>query len=48
VKFFGQIRRENQRHVLCSTNFFPSLENRTVYQMMWKNIVQPNRPHMTV
>ena len=23
-------------------------ENRTVYEIMWKNIVQPDRPQMTI
>jgi len=27
-------------------NFFP--ENRAVYEIMWKNIVDPDRPLMTV
>jgi len=27
-------------------NFF--LKNRTVYGMMWKNIVQRSRPYMTI
>ena len=26
-------------------NFFP--ENRAVYEIMWKNIVEPERPQMT-
>jgi len=28
------------------SNFFP--ENRVVYEVMWKNIVEPGRPHMTI
>jgi len=28
-------------------NYFP-LENLTVYEIMWKNIVQPDRPQMTM
>ena len=31
-------------HVLCSTNFFP--EDLAVYEIMWKNMVQPNRPQV--
>jgi len=27
---------------------FSSLENRTVYEIMWKNIVQPGRPQMAI
>ena len=28
------------------TNFFP--ENRTFYEITWENIVQPDRPQMTI
>ena len=34
-------------HILCSVTFFPS-ENRTVYETMWKNIAQPDRPQKTI
>jgi hypothetical protein len=30
--------------VLCSVIFFS--ENRTVYEIMWKNIVEPDRPQL--
>jgi hypothetical protein len=34
-------------HILCSiTSFF--FENRAVYEIMWKNMVQPDRPQRTV
>jgi len=33
-------------HTLCSINIF--LENRAVYEVMWKNSVQPEGPHTTV
>jgi hypothetical protein len=33
-------------HILCSITFFP--ENRAVYEMMWKNNVEPGRPQMTI
>jgi len=36
--------RENQNtHFIFNNFFFP--ENRVVYEIMWKNIVQPGRPH---
>jgi len=36
-------------HSLCSVNFFFFFfENRYVYEIKWKNIVQPDRPHMTI
>jgi hypothetical protein len=33
-------------HILCSTTFF--FENRAVYEMMWYNILQPERSQMTI
>ena len=32
-------------HFLCPVTFS---ENRAVYEIMWKNIVEPNRPQMTI
>jgi hypothetical protein len=38
-------QRENQNtNLIC--NFFPP-ENRAVYEMMWENMVEPDRPQMT-
>jgi hypothetical protein len=35
--------RENQHiHIFCSMPFF---ENRAVYEIMWKNTVEPDRTH---
>ena len=33
-----------ETHILCSITFF---ENRTVYDIMWKNIAERGRPQMT-
>jgi len=33
-------------HILCSMTFF--FGNRTVYEIMWKNIASPERPQMTI
>ena len=38
--------RGNQTRILCWINF--CFANRFVYEKMWKNIVEPDRPHMTV
>jgi hypothetical protein len=39
--------RENQEtHFMFNKFFFP--ENRAVYEIMWQNIVQPDRPQMTI
>jgi hypothetical protein len=32
-------------HILCSINFS---ENRAVYEIMWKNMVEPDTPQMTM
>jgi hypothetical protein len=34
-------------HILCPITFF-SLEYRAVYEIMWKNIEEPERPQMTI
>jgi len=40
-------RRETRNtHLGCSNFFF--LENSAVYEIMWKNIVEPGRPQMTI
>jgi hypothetical protein len=36
--------RENQNTHFVFRNFFFFFENRTVYEIMWKNIVDPHRP----
>jgi len=33
-------------HILCSPTTF--LENRAVYEIMWENISEPDRPKMTI
>jgi hypothetical protein len=32
-------------HILCSVTFFPKNE---MPELMWKNMVEPDRPQMTV
>ena len=39
--------RENQKTHFVFNNFFFS-ENRAVYKIMWKNIVERGRPQMTI
>jgi hypothetical protein len=34
------------KHILCSITFLP--ENRATCEIMWKNIVDPNRPQMKI
>jgi hypothetical protein len=33
-------------HILCSITLFP--ENDAVYEITWKNMVEPDRPQMTI
>jgi hypothetical protein len=41
--------RENQNtHFVFSNLFFFLIENRAVYEIMWKNMVELGRPRMTM
>jgi hypothetical protein len=42
TKFVEKIKT----HILFSVTFFAP-ENRAVYEIMWKNMVEPERPQMT-
>ena len=44
--FRTKLVEEIKTHVLCSITF--CFENRDIYEMMWKNIVEPDRPQMTI
>jgi hypothetical protein len=35
-----------ETHILCSETFFPKI--RAVYEVMWKNMVGPDRPQMAI
>jgi len=39
-------RRENQNTYFVFSPFFP--KNHAVYEIMWKNIVEPKRPQMAI
>ena len=45
--FQTEVTHKIKTHILCSVAFF-SFENRAVYEIVWKNIVQPDRPQMTI
>jgi len=45
-KFSGINFEENKNTHFTFSNFF--FENLTVYEMMWKNIVEPDRPQVTI
>jgi len=44
--FHTEIVDKVKARILCSTYFFP--ENPTLYWIMWKNTVKPERPQMTM
>jgi len=39
--------QENQNTLFCYSNFF-FLENRAIYEIMWKNTAERGRPQMTI
>jgi hypothetical protein len=43
--FQAKVLEKIKTHFMFN-NFFP--ENRAVYEIMWKNMVQPDRPQMAV
>ena len=45
--FSAKSCRENQRKHFMFNNFL-FFENRAVYEIMWKNIVGPDRPQVTI
>ena len=46
--FQTKVIEKIKTRILCSvTFFFFFLENRAVYEIMWKNTVEPGRPQMT-
>jgi len=42
IKFVEKIKT----HLLCSVTFFP--QNRAVCEIMWKYMLMPDRPQMTI
>jgi hypothetical protein len=43
--FHTKVVEKIKTRILCSITF---LENRTLYEIMWKSIVEPGRPQMTL
>jgi len=41
-----KVVEKTKTHFLCSIFFSP--ENRAVYEIMWNNVVDPDRPQMTI
>jgi len=46
----GNIVGKIKTHILCSMTFFSFFlfENGAVYEIKWRNIVEPYRPQMTI
>ena len=45
--FETNVLEDIKTHILCSVTFFV-FENRAVYEIMWKNIVEWGRPQMEI
>jgi len=41
----AKVVKKIEAHILCSIT---SSENRAVYEIMWKNVVEPDSAHMTI
>jgi hypothetical protein len=46
MKNVSKILEKIKTHVLCSVTLFS--KNHAVYKIMWKNMVQPDRPQRTI
>ena len=46
--FHTEIIDKIRAHILCSVTFFSFFRKRTVYVIMWKNILERRRPQMTI
>jgi hypothetical protein len=44
--FLTKVTQKIKRNILCSVTFPP--ENLTVYEIMWKNVIEPDRPQVTI
>jgi len=42
----GRFVEKVKAHIFCSVTLF--LENRAVYEIMWENTVEPDRPQITI
>jgi len=45
--FQTKVVKKIKTHILCSITFF-LFENRAVHEKMWKNVVEPDMPHVTI
>jgi len=43
----GRVVEKIKTHILCSINFFFH-ENDNVYEIMWKNVVEPDRSQISI
>jgi hypothetical protein len=45
--FQNRVVEKIKTHISCSVSFF-SFENRAVYEIIWKNMLELDRPQMTI
>ena len=46
--FQTNLQKKIKAHIFSSRSSPPPLENRVLYEIMWKHIVDPDRPQMTI
>jgi hypothetical protein len=46
--FLAKVVEKNQNAHFMFNNFFFFSENRAVYEIKWKHMVEPERPQMTI
>jgi hypothetical protein len=46
--FHTKVVEKIKTHIFCSITFFFFFENRAVYEIMWKNIAEPDKPQMII
>jgi len=44
--FQTKVLEKIKTHILCSVIFFP--QNCAIYEVMWKNVVEPDKPEMAI
>jgi hypothetical protein len=43
-----KVAEKLKTHLVCSITAPPPPENHAIYELVWKNMVQPERPQVTI
>jgi len=46
--FQKKVAEKIMRHISCAVTLFIYFLNRAVFEIIWKNTVEPDRPQMTI